>query len=239
MAMRQFPLIAREGWPFIGAAMLMAIAATRIGGVVLLVPVSTLMILLILLFRDPPRRVPSRPLALISPVDGKVVAIRPTDKGLLEREAMLIEIKINHFGAYTARSPTEGKVLSLRDNLRAGSRLTGISGLWVRTDEGDDVVVLILGKRRIAQARSFVGYGERLGQGQRFASIRLAARVQVFVPLGACMEVKVGQRVKAGTDALAELVHYVDETFDDEDEDKDNPEPDARTAGSGGREASA
>ena len=53
----------------------------------------------------------------------------------------------------------------LRDNLSAGSRLSGVSGLWVRTDEGDDVVVLMRGHRRIGRPRSFVRYGERLGQG--------------------------------------------------------------------------
>lgn len=219
MTLRQFPLIAREGWPYIAVTLLIAIIATRLGGVMLLLPVLALLVLLILLFRDPRRRVPSRPLAIIAPVDGKILSVRPTDRGALEREAMLIEIKVDHFGAYTARSPTEGKALSLRDNLRDGSRLTGVSGLWLRTDEGEDVVVLMIGKRRIAKPRSFVGYGERLGQGQRFAYIRLAQRAQVYMPLSVRLDVRAGDRVRAGTDALAHFSPDLDdEDIDDEDE---------------------
>ncbi len=205
MAIRQYPVIAREGWPFIVAVLLLAIAAIRIGGLHLLLPVFFLLGVLVLLFRDPGREVPSRPLAVIAPVDGRVMKVEPTDRGMLEREAMRIVVRINHFGAYTARSPTEGKILNLRDNLSGGSRLSGISGLWVRTDEGDDVVVLMRGRRRIGRPRSFVRYGERLGQGQRFAFIRLARFAEVFVPLASDLQVKVGDTVRAGGDALAEL----------------------------------
>ncbi len=207
MAIRQYPVIAREGWPFIVAVLLLAIAATRLGGLHLLLPVFFLLGVLVLLFRDPHRVVPSKPLAIIAPVDGRVLAVEPTDRGVLEREAIRIEIRVSHLGAYTARSPSEGKILNLRDNLAGGSRLSGVSGLWVHTDEGDDIVVLMSGNRRIGVPRSFVRYGERLGQGQRFAFIRLARTAEVYVPLSAEILVKPGDRVRAGSGMLAELVH--------------------------------
>jgi phosphatidylserine decarboxylase len=211
MTGRQFPLIAREGWPFIAGAVVFLIAALRTGSLPLSCAVTFLLVVLVLLFRDPRRVLPSQPLAILAPVDGQVLSISPTDKGELEREAMVIELKIDHFGAYTARSPSEGKVLNLRDNFAAGSRLTGGSGLWIRTDEGDDVVVLMVGARRIAKPRCFIGYGERVGQGRRFAFIRLARRARVYVPLSCRMDVRVGQYVRAGADALATLVRHEDE----------------------------
>jgi len=111
-------------------------------------------------------------------------------------------------------------VLNLRDNISAGSRMTGVSGLWVRTDEDDDVVVLMIGSRRIAKPRSFCGYGERLGQGQRFAFIRLARRARIYLPISSSVEVKVGQRVRAGADVLAEFTRQkVAETPDSTDSD--------------------
>lgn len=224
MALRQYPHIAREGWPYIAATVICMIAAMRVGGLWQVVAVFFLLVILIALFRDPKRVVPSRPLAIVAPVDGKILSIAPTDKGELKREAMMVQMTVDHFGAYTARSPTEGKVLNLRDNLAAGSRMTGGSGLWVRTDEGDDVVVLMDGARKIAKPRCFVGYGERLGQGQRFAFIRLARRARIFLPLSCRVEVQVGQRIRAGEDVLAELVRHQtsDFTVDSEPDDDES-----------------
>ena len=205
--MRQFPLIAREGWPFIMAVLLLLVGSFRLGGLYLVLPCVILLLLLVLLFRDPPRDVPSKPLAVVSPVDGRVTSVEPTDKGALQRESMRIVIAVTAMGAYSARSPTEGKVLNLMDNLAEGSRLSGIGGLWVRTDERDDVVVLMQGPSGWASPRSFVGYGERLGQGQRFAFNRLARQVEVYVPVNSRMQVKPGDRVRAGSDILAMFVH--------------------------------
>ncbi|MFK7887797.1 MAG: phosphatidylserine decarboxylase [Gammaproteobacteria bacterium] len=212
MSLRRYPIIAREGWPFIVVGLLLMMVATRVGGAALWISVGALLVILVLLFRDPRRRVPAVPLGVVAPVDGRILSIKPTDKGELRREAMMIEMTVNHFGAYMARSPAEGKVLDLRDNLAAGSRMTGGSGLWVRTDEGDDVVVLMVGVRQIAKPRSFVGYGERLGQGQRFAFIRLARRARIFLPLDCQLRVKEGQRVRAGSDLLAEFSRYEEDT---------------------------
>jgi phosphatidylserine decarboxylase len=212
VSLRRYPIIAREGWPFILGALLMLMLAARLGGIMLWVSVSFLLLILVLLFRDPRREVPSIPLGVVAPVDGRILSIQPTDKGELKREAILIEMTIDHFGAYMARSPTEGKVLDLRDNIAAGSRMTGVSGLWVRTDEDDDVVVLMVGVRRIAKPRSFVGYGERLGQGERFAFIRLARRARIFLPLDCELKVSVGQKVRAGADLLAQFTRYEEDT---------------------------
>lgn len=203
---RQFPPIARDGWLFIAVAVVLLVAALRAGSTPLIVAVAFLLVMLVLLFRDPRRPLPSHPLAILAPVDGRITRIGPTDKGELEREAMMIEIKINHFGAYTARAPSEGKILSLRDNRTDGSRLTGASGLWIRTDEDDDVVVLMVGARRIAKPRCFIGYGERVGQGRRFGFIRLARRARVYMPLSSRMDVQIGDYVRAGTDVLATMV---------------------------------
>lgn len=207
-SLRQFPIIAREGWPFILVSLLVVFLAFRFGGPLLWLATLFLLTVLVLLFRDPRRKVPPRPLGIVAPLDGRILRVAPTDKGELQREAMVIEMSVDHFGAYTARSPTEGKVLNLRDNARDGSRMTGHSGLWVRTDEGDDVVVLIIGNRWVAKPRCFVGYGERVGQGRRFAFTRLARRALIYLPLSARINVSVGQRVRGGSDLLGELVRH-------------------------------
>ena len=199
-------LIAREGWIFIAGALLLGIVAIRLTSVGLGVFSLAALVLLVLFFRDPQREVPSAPLAVLSPVDGTVVSVEHTDRGCLDREATVIGIRVDNFGAYSARSPVEGKVLNLRDNYSAGSRLLGVSGLWVRTDEGDDVVVLMDGPRWFRPV-SFVGYGERLGQGRRFAFVRATHSARVFIPISSRVDVNVGDYVRAGADELAMVVH--------------------------------
>lgn len=212
MSLRRPPahLIAREGWLFIGLAILLMILAVRLGSISLGGFALVALAVLVLLFRDPPREIPSAPLAVLSPVDGTVTAVEHTDRGCLEREATCVTIRINNFGAYSLRSPVEGKVLNLQDNFADGSRMLGVSGLWLRTDEGDDVVVLLDGPRWL-RARSFVGYGERLGQGRRFGFMRLSRRARIFIPITSRVEVREGDYVRAGVDELAMVVHATDE----------------------------
>jgi len=187
-------------------AILLLIVAVRTHHIALGLFAIALLIVLIFFFRDPPREIPSVPLAVLSPVDGRVIGVEFTDKGVLERESAHVTIRVDNFGAYTARSPVEGKVLNLQDNFSAGSRLLGVNGLWVRTDEKDDVVVMMKAPRGL-RPKSFIGYGERLGQGQPFGFIRLTRRVEVYFPLNSRVEVSVGDYVRAGNDILATLVH--------------------------------
>lgn len=198
--------ISREGWPFIVGAILLCIVSVRTHSVILGVISVVFLLLSVFLFRDPPRKIPSAPLAVLSPVDGRIVEIEFTDKGVLERESTRLSIRVDNFGAYTARSPVEGKVLNLQDNYAAGSRLLGISGLWVRTDENDDVVVL-MSAPRFLRPKSFIGYGERLGQGQPYGFVRLTRQVQVYIPITSRVEVNVGDYVRAGSSILATMVH--------------------------------
>ena len=207
MAGHRYPLIAREGWPLIGAVALLAVTAVQVLNSIWLAMVSlALLVLLVLLFRDPTRKPPSRPDGIVSAVDGQVESVQPTDRGVIDREAVRIRIRVNPLGAYTARSPAAGQVLDLRENVRKGSRLRGVGGLWVQTDTDDDVVLLMHGPRFIGKPGAFVGYGERVGQGQRCAYLRLARHAEVYVPLNSRVLVKEGDYVRAGIDTLAKLV---------------------------------
>ncbi|MEM7283317.1 MAG: hypothetical protein AAF438_17000 [Pseudomonadota bacterium] len=207
MPSTRYPLIAQEGWPFILLCVGASIALWVKVDFVWALPVLVLLVFLILLFRDPHRDVPSAPLAVRSPVDGEIKVIEPTDKGLLVREAIRVVIKIDHTGAYTARSPIEGKLFDLRDNVSAGSRLLGHPGMWIHTDEGDDVVFLLRSRPFLPKPKAFLRYGERVGIGQRCAYIRLASHAEVYLPGSAKMLVEVGDKVFTGTSCLATFKH--------------------------------
>ncbi len=83
----------------------------------------------------------------------------------------------------------------------------GSSGLWVRTDEDDDVVLQFHGHRFGLAPLAFLRYGERVGQGQRCAFLRLTRQAELQLPIASRVLVKAGQRVTAGADVLAKLPH--------------------------------
>ena len=168
-------------------------------------PVAALCVLLFLLFRDPGRSVPPLPLAVVAPIDGRITEIAKAAGDLLPGEWTRITIRTNHFGAYTVRSPIEGAIHDVREEARHARMPGKASGLWVRSEEQDDVVLLFPSSGRGLMPRAFVRYGERVGQGQRFAYLRLAPRAEVYVPATATVRVAEGDRVRAGADVLAEL----------------------------------
>lgn len=199
--------IAREGIPI-----LLAIAAITAGLWYFGDPVHAifpfgLLVLAYLIFRDPRREVAAAPLGVVCPVDGKVIEVSVTDKGVLAVEVHKIVIKVNIFGTYTARCPSEGKIMDLHCELESGSFAREDGGLWVHTDEEDDVVLQFDGHRFGIPPRAIVDYGERVGQGQRCAYLRWARLAELQLPAASRMLVTEGQRVRAGTDLLARLPH--------------------------------
>jgi len=204
---RTNPFVAREGLPFIGVAGVAVAAGFHFGNVWLVLVALVAFVWLSLVFRDPVRTTPAVPLGVISPVDGTVVEVSLTDKGALNTEAHRIFIRISSLGTYTARSPVEGKIMDFRGAVPDSAALGRVSGLWVQTDEHHDVVLQFHGRRLGFAPLAFLGYGERVGQGQRCAYLRLTRLAEVQLPINGRVQVEVGQKVSAGVDVLAKLPH--------------------------------
>jgi phosphatidylserine decarboxylase len=78
---------------------------------------------------------------------------------------------------------------------------------WIQSDEQDNVVMAVKSAAGLLKPRCYSHSGDRIGQGQRCGIIPFHAVVQVSVPVNSRLEVKVGDRVRSGTDTLATLVH--------------------------------
>ena len=201
------PVIAREGLPLMALAIALFLLVVRFTDVwFALLPLGAF-VMLFLLFRDPPRDVPPVALGVVCPVDGEVVEIDTTDRCVVQGEAHRVRIRINPFGAYTARSPIEGRVMDLASRLEGVGPECPANALWVETDEGDSVVLQFHEYRLGLAPQSFVELGERVGQGQRCAYIRLARFAEVYLPIDGNVDVAVGQTVTAGTDLIGAVPH--------------------------------
>lgn len=204
---RRNPFIAREGLPFLLIAAVTFGLALRYLDIGIAVFFGLLLLVLFLIFRDPRRDIPASPLGVVSPVDGRILSVELADKGVLHGEAHRVRIQIDSFGTYTARAPIEGKIMDLSsiNGDRFGDHRT--NALWIQTDEDDDVVLQFSGYRFGLAPRSFVRFGERVGQGQRCAYLRLTRIAELHLPIESKILVEPGQIVLAGTDLIGKVPH--------------------------------
>ncbi|MEK7321912.1 MAG: phosphatidylserine decarboxylase, partial [Pseudomonadota bacterium] len=77
----------------------------------------------------------------------------------------------------------------------------------VRTDENDEVVLVLRGAMISTRFVSLVRSGGRIGQGQRCGLLRFGGLVEVYVPVVSRVKVAAGATVRAGSDIIASLVH--------------------------------
>ncbi|MGH8193188.1 MAG: hypothetical protein ACREQ8_02135 [Woeseiaceae bacterium] len=197
--------VAREGIPFLLAIAAITVGLWYFGDAALAAFPFALLVLTFLVFRDPRREVAAAALGVVCPVDGKVVEISVAQKGVLADDVQKVIIKVNIFGTYTARCPSEGKIMDPRDESETGRATTEDGGLWVHTDEGNEVLLQFQGYRFGIPPHAIVDYGERVGQGQRCAYLRWTRFAELQLPASGRVLVSEGQRVRAGNDLLARL----------------------------------
>jgi len=202
------PFIAREGVVWMLLVAFGALLLWQYAGPVFVTLPVLILVYLVAVFRDPRRNAPAAPLGIVSPVDGIVTEVGLTDKSLLGGEAHRIAIKVDSFGTYSARCPVEGKIMDLHGEGQQQAVRKLSNGLWVQTDEGDDIVLQFHGHRFGLAPLAFLGFGERVGQGQRCAYLRLTRIAELQFPIHGRALVETGQRVTAGCDVLAKLLPH-------------------------------
>lgn len=157
------------------------------------------------LFRDPWREVPPEPLAALAPIDGETLEVCQYRDGSLPGDWVRITIATRHMGAYTVRAPIEGTIHDVADEAKVTDAANRPKGMRLRSEELHDVILMFPGGFHQLGPKAFVRYGERVGQGQRFAYLRLAPRADVYLPASSRVRVATGDRVLAGETILADL----------------------------------
>ena len=161
---------------------------------------------LLFLFRDFSRQVPSQPLAIISPVDGKVTHIEEAYDPYMHRVANCIHLQQSALGEFNVHSPVEGNVQNIWVISPTEPEYPQLA-MWLKTDEDDDAVLAANLKSVFRHATCSISTGDRLGQGQRCGFMAFACKLTIYLPTSAHIAIKAGQSVSAGSDKLAEFVH--------------------------------
>ena len=206
------PIIAREGWPFLGISFLVSlVAAFFFGWWSLPLWLATLFILQF--FRDPARQVPEDPQAVVSPADGRIVWVGKAQDPYLKREALKVSVFMNVFNVHSNRSPVDGAVKEkwyfpggfLNAALDKASLENERAALWLRTGGGQDVTCVQVAGLIARRILCYVSAGSALARGQRYGFIRFGSRVDVYLPLDAEVKAAIGEKVYAAETVLARL----------------------------------
>jgi phosphatidylserine decarboxylase len=211
---------AREGIPFIAAAAAVAAVALAFALITRAWPLWLAAVLLTVValwvayfFRDPERDGPRGDQLVISPADGRVVMITNVNEpDFFGGPTTRISIFMNVFSVHVNRYPVAGTVSYLK--YRPGKFLNaGVEQASIENEQSS--VGLGAGKRKVLVrqiagfiARRIITYAalnDTARQGERMGLIRFGSRVDVFVPQGSVIKVKVGDLPAAGTTVLAEL----------------------------------
>jgi phosphatidylserine decarboxylase len=206
------PIIAKEGWPFLAGAIVISLVITA-GWGWWSIPFWLATLFMLQFFRDPPRLAPADADAVISPADGRVVAVERARDPYLDREALKISVFMNVFNVHSNRSPVDGEVKKgwyfggkfLNAALDKASLENERNALWIHTDGGADVTCVQVAGLIARRILCYVQAKDRLKRGQRFGFIRFGSRVDVYLPPSAAPNTAVGDKVFAGQTVLARL----------------------------------
>lgn len=207
------PLIAREGWPFLGATLVAALLAHAFVGMAWATPLWLSVLFVLQFFRDPPRQVPAGAKNVLAPADGRVIAIEPAHDPWLERQALKISIFMNVFNVHSNRAPVDGIVIQrwyrrgrfVNAALAKASTDNERCALHIRSDDGHDITCVQVAGLIARRILCYVDAGDRLARGQRYGFIRFGSRVDLYLPLAARVRVGIGEKTKATTTVVAEL----------------------------------
>jgi phosphatidylserine decarboxylase len=206
------PLIAREGWPFLAAALLISVLMTYFFAWWSL-PFWLVTVFILQFFRDPQREVPDDPRAVVSPADGRIVEVSRVQDPYLKRDALKLSVFMNVFNVHSNRSPVDGEVKErwyfpgafVNAALDKASLDNERNALWLRTPSGADITCVQVAGLIARRILCYVAPGAALRRGERYGFIRFGSRVDVYLPADAEPAAGLGDKVYAAESVLAWL----------------------------------
>jgi phosphatidylserine decarboxylase len=205
--------LAREGYPLIFTAAILALLAFAVGWIALGIVLAVIALAFTGFFRDPERQAPKGEGLVVAPADGKVVSVAAANSAF-PGSAKRVSIFLSPLDVHINRTPVEGKIEKVayqRGKFMASykdeaSERNEQNALTIVDNVGRTFGVVqiagVLARRIICRAKA----GDRLARGERFGLIMFGSRTDTYLPESCQIEVVEGQRVKGGESVLARFV---------------------------------
>ncbi|MBP7184523.1 MAG: phosphatidylserine decarboxylase family protein [Saprospiraceae bacterium] len=174
-----------------------------------------LIVIVLQFFRNPNRDIKRFDDNLVyAPADGKVVVIEETEETeYFKDKKLLISVFMSPLNVHVNRCSIGGDISYTK--YHQGKYLVAWHPKSSTENERNTVVIknkngveILLRQIAGALARRIVSYkstGDHVKQGEEFGFIKFGSRVDIFLPLSAKVNVKIGQAVAGNIDILAEL----------------------------------
>jgi phosphatidylserine decarboxylase len=201
------------GRPFVGGAILLAVASGFGLGWVASLPCAALAVFFAFFFRDPDRKPAAGDGVVLSPADGRVIVAGPALPDASPPGGwQQISIFLSPMDVHVNRVPAAGRVTKVAYTpgrfLPAYRPEAGAtnerSEIWIE-DRGRTVVarqvVGVLARRVVCR----VTPGTHVQAGDRYGIMKFGSRMDVFVPLTAELRVAPGDVVRGGETVIAVL----------------------------------
>lgn len=211
--MAPYPILAREGWPFIAGSLIIATAITITWGWLWASPWWVIAVFCLQFFRDPVRHADAGENDVVCPADGQVIFVGRTQDPYLDRDVMKISVFMNVFNVHSNKSPVRGVIRKrwyrpgsfINASFDKASDENEQNALWIETGNGFDITCVQIAGLVARRILCYVEEGDALDAGQRYGFIRFGSRVDLYLPDGTDIKVSIGDKVKSGRDILASL----------------------------------
>ena len=207
--------IAREGIPFVLIGIGLTCVFLILDLLVLAIPFAMLTSFIIFFFRDPERNLVNREKAVLTPADGKIIAIEKLTSGdnRFPDTAVKLSIFMSLFNAHINRIPVGGRISQLTyhpgkffsANLDKASLHNENNIVMLETDNREKIVFVQVAGLIARRIVCWVKAGDYVRAGQRFGLIRFGSRLEVYLPPDSTITVRKGEKVKAGQTIIGYL----------------------------------
>jgi phosphatidylserine decarboxylase len=205
------PIIAREGWPFVGLTVGLAFVATWLDWTVTAVLLWLVAVFVIQFFRDPARTPPVGEGLITSPADGRIVVVGKATDPITGQESLKISVFMNVFNVHSNRAPIQGRVMDVQyfpgaffnAAIDKASEQNERSAMVIEDPQGRRLTCIQIAGLVARRILCYVKPGDSLLRGARYGFIRFGSRVDVYCPPGTQALVSVGDKVYAHSTALA------------------------------------
>ena len=207
-----YPVIAKEGWPFLLAGLLLAILTSYYQLSVAWI-FWVLFVFMVQFFRDPKREVANGKNIVTSGADGRVISVEKTVDPYQKKPSIKVSVFMNVFNVHSNKIPITGEIIEkfyypgkfLNASLSKASLENERCAIIIKTKDKKIITcVQIAGliARRILCYREIK---DHVSIGERYGFIRFGSRVDLYLPLNASVKVILGQRVKNTETVIATL----------------------------------
>ena len=206
-------VVAKEGIPHISIPSILAVVLFLLGfpggGAV----VGTVAVAVALFFRDPERVGSAVPGDVLSPADGRIVAVDRVEDNRLGGETLRISVFMSIFNVHVNRIPMDARIVSVKHvsggfamaHLDAAGVINERTEIFLEDGSGRKSLLVqvagLVARRIICRLNE----GEEVIRGNRFGLICFGSRVDLYLPAEAQLMVEIGARVRAGQSVLAQL----------------------------------